>query len=112
MVICSFVICGAVFYLRNYWKEWKGQKLVLTSESIFISSWKHPILFRDIDNLSAYKMGGSLHLFIGLKKKMAPISKQAISPFRNKVIIVDMKYFTGKPLENVETIQKFFKQSS
>lgn len=110
MFICSFIICSAVFYLRNSWKEWKGQKLILTPDSIFVSSWKHPVFFRDIDNVSAHKMGGSLHLFIGLKKKIAPISKQAISPFHNKVIMLDMKYFMGTPQENVETIMKFFKQ--
>lgn len=112
MIICSLIICAAVFYLRNFWKEWKGQNLVLAREFIFASSWKHPILFRDIDNVSAHKLGGSLHLFIGLKKKIAPISKQALSPFHIKVIMLDMKYFIGSPQENVDIILKFFKQNS
>ncbi len=90
----------AVLFLFFGWLAWRHQstaELTLNVEGIFSVRWKRPLLFKDVEKVSAQQNYSNVTLTFRLKEKQPPIKKFTLLPMARKTVGLSLNGYNEKP---------------
>ncbi len=94
--LCVLAIGAGIYFVLDYWRDWKDQTLTLTADSIQLKSWKEPLLFKDIKTMQLQSQNGSYTLRIFLHAKRGPLARKPIVRWARAQFAIDLTGFPPK----------------
>ena len=91
-----------VVFKRHY----KAQ-LILTAQGLSYSGWKRPLLFADVQNITAVNSNSAISLTFHLKTKQDSYNKINLYPFPIKRLQFGLSVLAGKPIPIAQTIFRY-----
>lgn len=89
------------------WRHYSVLEMVLNAEGISCSTWKRPLLFKDVEKISAQQNYSIITVTFRLKEKQPPITKFYILPFQRKSMSLSLGGYTEKPMVMWQTIFRY-----
>ncbi len=103
VLILLLLLVEAIIFKRHY-----QALLNLTAEGLTYSGWKRPLLFSDVQNISARRSSSSISLTFHLKTKQLSHLKGNIYPFPSNRLQLDLSVLGGKTLPMAQTIFRYY----
>lgn len=100
---------GAVFAVWGVlmWKRRTQLELTLNADGLFCSKWSRPLLFKEVEKISAQENYSIVTVNFRLKEKQLPITKSHLLPFKRRNVSLTLSGYTEKPVVMWQTIIRY-----
>jgi Zn-dependent protease with chaperone function len=103
-LICIF----SINFISDYYKKWKSQKLMLTFESIQLSSWHQPIFFKDIKEIDFANTSYTAVVIFRFFKKRVPLETNPFLKLPKIEVSIDLVGFPPSAIKVAEKIYQYY----
>jgi Zn-dependent protease with chaperone function len=103
--VVAFIFILAVV-IRIHWIRHRNGEVTLTPTGIFYTGWVRPLLFNDVESMSAHTYNGETSVIFKLKRKIPAIWKSSLRREARTISLPVMR-LTEKPFNVANTIFQY-----